>query len=37
MTLDTYAKVMPSVKFGALELLDNIENMPQIEHEKLKP
>lgn len=37
MTLDTYAKVMPSVKFGALELLDKIENMPQIEHEKLKP
>lgn len=32
MTLDTYAKVMPSVKFGALELLDNIENNKQIEH-----
>lgn len=32
MTLDTYAKVMPSVKFGALELLDNLENDKQIEH-----
>ena len=32
MTLDTYAKVMPSVKFGALELLDDIEKNKQIEH-----
>lgn len=32
MTLDTYASVMPSVKYGALELLDNIEKNTQIEH-----
>ena len=32
MTLDVYHSVMPSVKFGALELLDKIENNEQIEH-----
>ena len=37
MTLDTYASVMPSVKFGALELLENLGNRTQIEHENLKP
>lgn len=40
MTLDTYASVMPSVKFGALDLLQKIgqneQNRTQIEHEKLK-
>ena len=37
MTLDVYASYMPSVKYGALDLLDKIENMPQIEHRNLKP
>lgn len=32
MTLDTYAKFMPSVKSGALDLLENLENKPEIEH-----
>lgn len=32
MTLDTYASVMPSVKFGALDLLKNIEKNNEIEH-----
>ena len=31
MTLDTYASVMPSVKFGAMDLLDGIQNT-EIEH-----
>ena len=33
MTLDTYAGVMPTVKFGALELLNNIQNRNKIEHD----
>lgn len=33
MTLDTYASVMPSVKFGALELLDKMKNNEQFEHD----
>lgn len=32
MTLDTYASVMPSVKFGALDLLNKMKNIEQIEH-----
>lgn len=32
MTLDTYASVMPSVKFGALDLLQQFEKKEQIEH-----
>lgn len=32
MTLDTYADVMPSVKFGALDLLNKMKNNEQIEH-----
>lgn len=32
MTLDTYASVMPSVKFGALDLLQKLEQKEQIEH-----
>lgn len=40
MTLDTYASFMPSVKFGAMDLLNKLQknepNRTQIEHEKLK-
>lgn len=36
MTLDVYASVMPSVKYGALDLLDKIEKNEQIEHELSK-
>ncbi len=32
MTLDTYASVMPSVKFGALDLLNQLDKKEQIEH-----
>lgn len=32
MTLDTYAKFMPSVKFGALDLLNNIQIKSKSEH-----
>lgn len=32
MTLDTYASVMPSVKFGALELLNKLQKNNEIEH-----
>lgn len=32
MTLDVYASFMPSVKFGALDLLQNLEKNKQIEH-----
>lgn len=32
MTLDVYASVMPSVKFGALNLLQNLQKNEQIEH-----
>lgn len=32
MTLDVYANVMPSVKFGALEMLENLQKNEQIEH-----
>ena len=32
MTLDTYASFMPSVKFGALDLLKNIQNKTKSEH-----
>ena len=32
MTLDTYASVMPSVKFEALNLLENIHKKSKIEH-----
>lgn len=32
MTLDVYTSVMPSAKFGALELLQNIQNRSEIEH-----
>ena len=33
MTLDKYAGVMPTVKFGAIELLNNIQNRKKIEHD----
>ena len=33
MTLDTYAGVILTVKFGALELLNNIQNINKIEHD----
>ena len=40
MTLDVYASYMPSVKFEALKILNNLhkneENRAQIEHEKVK-
>lgn len=40
MTLDVYASYMPSVKFEALNILDNLHNpetnRAQIEHEKLQ-
>ena len=32
MTLDVYNSIMPSVKYGALELLDNLQNSERIEH-----
>ena len=32
MTLDTYASVMPSVKFGALDMLKELQKNPGIEH-----
>lgn len=32
MTLDVYADVMPSVKFGALDMLNNLQKNEQIEH-----
>lgn len=32
MTLDVYASVMPSVKFGAIKMLENLEKNEQIEH-----
>lgn len=40
MTLDVYASFLPSVKFEALNILDNLQNFEpnrtQIEHEKVK-
>ena len=32
MTLDTYASVMPSVEFEALNLLKNLQDYNEIEH-----
>lgn len=33
MTLDVYTSVMPSAKFGALDLLGKLQNRSEIEHE----
>lgn len=36
MTLDVYASYLPSVKFEALKILNNLQNRTQIEHETNK-